>query len=399
MPKYLYKAKNNRGDAVTGTVLAPNEYEAEKVLIKNGLVLSELIAEKQESILRIFTKKVSVRDRAIISRQLATMLSAGLPLSKAVTIIAKQAKNEQQRQIFLEIYKDIEQGYSFSVALSKHPEAFDRVFVSVVGSGETTGKLDVVLAELANQLERDSTFVSKVKTSLFYPGFIFGVVIIAGVVMLVVVVPKLKTMFDSAKRELPLITNMLLALSSFFQAWWWAVLILAIVVFVLMRFWQATPAGARIVHRYQMKIPGLNVIMEGLYMYRFTRIMAMLIGAGVPLLDAIKIGSSVIDNPIYEDSLSNIANQVEKGVPLSTQLLRENAFPQLVGNMVAVGEETGALDQVLNKVADYYEETTNESIKSISALVEPVILVIVGLAVAFIVFAIYIPIYQINSTG
>jgi len=398
MPKFLYKAKNNRGEVVTGTVIAPNHPEAEAVLIKNNLVPVDIVSGKQDNFFKLLFKKISIKDRAVISRQLATMLAAGLPLSKAISILVKQAKNETIKEIFLDIYKDLEQGYSFSIALSKHPEAFDRVFVSVVGSGESTGKLDSVLNELANQLERDSSFNSKVKGALAYPGFIFGMVIVAGIFMLTVVIPKLKTMFESAGQNLPLVTRILIVSADFMQKFWWLVIILIVGMILAVRIWGGTPAGSRFLHRLQMSIPGLKNVLEGLYMYRFTRIMSMLISSGVPLLDALKIGSSVIDNPIYESALANVASQVEKGVPFSVQIMKEPVFPQLIGNMVAVGEETGELDKVLSKIADYYEESTNESVKTISSLVEPAILVLVGLAVAFMVFAIYIPIYQINTS-
>jgi type II secretory pathway component PulF len=229
--------------------------------------------------------------------------------------------------------------------------------------------------------------------------FIFGVLIIAGIAMLTFVVPKLKSMFDSAGGDLPIITKILLGLSAFFQVWWWLVLIIFAGGIVFIINWIKTDAGSRVFHNLQITLPGLKNIYEGMYMYRFTRIMSMLIGAGVPLLDALRIGGSVIDNVIYEDSLSYISSQVEKGVPLSVELLKDPFFPPLIGQMVAVGEETGELDKVLGKVSDYYEESTTDITKTISSLVEPAVLVIVGLAVAFMVFAIYLPIYQINQTA
>ncbi|MCX6808514.1 MAG: type II secretion system F family protein [Candidatus Berkelbacteria bacterium] len=399
MARFLYKAKNNQGEVVTGTVMAPNHFDAEQVLIKHNLVPTDIVLDHQISFFSRFFGRVSAKDKAVIARQLATMLSAGLPLAKAITILTKQAKNESQRKIFLEIYKDIEQGYSFSVALSRHPQAFDRVFVSIVNAGESTGKLDIVLKELANQLERDSSFNSKVKGSLAYPGFIFVAVIVAAFVMMVVVVPKLKTMFDSQSMSLPMTTKLLISTSDFVGAYWWLLVLLIIGVYMGFRFWIATYEGGRIFHRIEMKIPGLKTILEGLYMYRFTRILAMLSGAGVPLLDSLHIAGSVIDNPVYEASIRNVSVQIEKGVPLSVQLLKEPIFPQLIGNMVAVGEETGELDKVLDKVADYYEEATNDMVKIVTSLVEPAVLILVGLAVAFIVFAIYLPIYQLNSSA
>lgn len=399
MPRFLYKAKNSKGNAVTGTVKASNQTEAEEVLLQHSLVPTEIIAEGQTVFSSFMTPKVSTRDKAIFTRQLATMISSGLALTKAISLLANQAHSAHQKEIFLSIYKDLEEGYSFSSALAKHPEAFDRVFVSVVNSGESSGKLDIVLAELSNQLEKDSGFISKVKSSLYYPAFILCVLIIAGIVMLAFVVPKLRVMFDSVGAELPMITKILLALSSFLQSWWWLVFIIIIGLIFFLVNWAKTDVGSRVYNNLQITVPGLKKIYEGIYMYRFTRIMSMLVGSGVPLLDALRIGGSVIDNVIYEESLAYISSQVEKGVPLSVELLKDPFFPPLIGQMVAVGEETGELDKVLGKVAEYYEESTTDVTKTITSLVEPIVLVIVGLAVAFMVFAIYLPIYQINQTA
>lgn len=397
MPKFLYRAKNNRGEIVTGTVRSISETEAEKVLIKHNLVPTDIMPERPRTMRSLVMGKISVSQKAVFSRQLATMISAGLSLPKAVGILAKQASNEFQRGVFLDIYKDLQEGYSFSSSLSKHPDVFDRVYVSIVSSGEATGKLDYVLSELADQLENDSDFISKVKSSLYYPAFILVALAAIGVFMLAYVIPKLKTMFDQAGAQLPVATRILLALSSFVQSFWWLILILVIAVVVILRYWFTTDSGSRFVGSVELNIPVLNRIYEGLFMFRFTRTMSMLIGAGVPLLDALRIGSTVINNVRYEESIMNLARQVEKGVPLSTQLLKEPVFPMLIGQMAAVGEETGELDKVLAKVADYYEKTTNDFSKGIASLIEPVILLIVGAAVAFMVFAIYIPIYSISQ--
>jgi len=397
MARFLYKAKNNKGEIVTGTVRANNVPEAEKILIDHNLVATDIIIQKKQTLGHIFLGRVSVKDKAVFSRQLATMLSAGLPLTKAITILAKQAKSENLRTVFVEIYKDLEEGYSLSAAFSKHPQVFDRVYVSVVNSGESTGKLDVVLNELAEELENDDQFISKVKGALYYPGFIFLVLILAGIFMLTFVIPKLRVMFDQSNQKLPLITQMLLGLSTFMVNWWWLILIFLALLIAFFRYWSETDGGARFIHNLQLTVPGVSGIFKGIYMYRFTRVMSMLIGAGVPLLDALRIGSAVIDNSIYEESIMEVANQVEKGVPLSVQLLKDPFFPPLVGNMVSVGEETGELDKVLDKVSKYYAQTTGDTTKAISSLVEPAVLILVGLGVAFMVFAIYLPIYQMNQ--
>jgi type IV pilus assembly protein PilC len=327
------------------------------------------------------------------------MLSAGLPLTKAISILAKQQKDDHLKQIFVDIYTDLEEGFSFSSTLSKHPEAFDRVFVGVVNSGETTGKLDVVLSELAEQMENDSNFISKVYSALYYPAFIFCALIVAAFVMMIIVVPKLKTMFSENAQELPAITKVLLGISGFLVSWWWLVILIMVGLVIFLKYWFGTDKGSRALHTFQITAPGLKNIFEGIYMYRFTRTMSMLSGAGVPLLDALRTTATVMDNPVFEDAISRVSTQVEKGMSLSSQLMKEPFFPPLVGNMVAVGEETGELDKVLIKVAEYYAQATSDLTKAITSLVEPAILLIVAAGVIFLVFAIYMPVIQMSNFG
>ena len=399
MPRYLYKAKNNKSEIVTGTVRSDNQIEAEKILVRHDLVPIEITPEQKQSFTSLLFNKVSIKDKAIFSRQLATMLNAGLPLTKAISLLAKQAKNDHLRQIFVDIYTDLEEGYNFSSALSKHPEAFDRVFVSIVNSGESTGKLDVVLSELADQIENDRNFVGKVKSALYYPAFILIALVAAAVVMMVMVVPKLKTMFTQNNQELPAITKILLGMSDFMVNWWWLVLIFVVGLVIFLRYWLATEKGSKAIHVLQITIPGLKNIFEGIYMYRFTRTMSMLAGAGVPLLDTLRITATVMDNPVYEEAIVRVSSQVEKGMSLSAQLLKEKYFPPLVGNMVAVGEETGELDKVLLKVAQYYAQSTSDLTKAVTSLVEPAILLIMAAGVVFLVFSIYLPVMQMGSLG
>lgn len=396
MKTYLYKAKNSRGEIITGTVKAANEIDAENVLVKHNLIALDLTSEKSTGIGVIgFGKKVSSKDRAIFARQISTMISAGLPLPKAIKITSTQARNEFLRNIYTEIFKDLEEGLSFSNALAKHPEAFDKVFISIVTAGESTGKLDVVLKQQADQLENDNNFIGKVRGAMYYPGFILVALIAIATYMLIAVIPQLKSIFDSAGANLPVATKMLLAISDFVRMKWWLVLVVVIIGGVILKLWSDSNSGARTKDQLQLSIPGIKKMYEGIYMYRFSKVMAMLIGAGVPLLDALKIGGSVMNNTVLESSIMTAASQVEKGVPLSVQLSKDPVFPPFLGQMASVGEETGQLDGVLNKVADYYEEATDQMIKAIATLVEPVVLILMGIGVAFLVFAVLVPIYNI----
>lgn len=395
MIQYTYKARNNAGKILTGTVKARNEVEADRILAAHQLVALDLVPGRVSSPKARIRIRVKSKDRAIFARQLSTMVSAGLQLPKALKVISSQTKNDAIKSVYIEIYKDLEEGYSFSSALSKHPSVFDRVFVSVINAGEATGKLDVVLAQLADQLENDNDFIAKVRGALYYPGFILCALVAVAIYMLVAVVPQLKGIFTSAGAQLPLATRALIGLADFIKDFWWLFILFILGLVFLIRFWVNSRAGSEMVDNIKVKVPPFNHLFEGVYMYRFNQVMSMLIGAGVPLLDALKVGASVINNNVYEKSIKRAITYVEKGVPLSVQLAKDPIFPALVGQMAAVGEETGQLDKVLSKVADYYGEETDQSIKSLATIIEPAILILIGLAVAFLVFAVLVPIYNI----
>lgn len=397
MRKFLYKAKNSSGQVVTGTVNAGSEGEAQKILSDHNFVVLDISLAKGKSIASYFGSKIKAKDRALFARQLATMLSAGLELPKAIKVTATQAKSDKIRAVYLDVYRKIEEGDSFSGALARHPSSFDKVFVSIIAAGEATGKLDTVLTQLAEQLENDTNFVGKIRGAMYYPALVLSALVVIGGYLMVSVIPQLKGLFESAGAQLPIATRVLMTISDFMVTKWWVVLIILAALIVFFRYYLKSDMGRSLKDSLQLKTPGLKTLFEGMYMYRFTRIMSMLVGAGVPLLDALKIGGSTIQNTIYSKSIEKMINQVEKGIPLSTQMAKDPMFPPLVGQMAAVGEETGQLDKVLSKVSDYYEESTNQFIKTISTLVEPIILIIIGCAVGFIVFAVMVPIYQISQ--
>jgi type IV pilus assembly protein PilC len=395
MSRFLYRAKNDKGEIVSGTVQAKNEFEADKILQQNKLYAVDIMPEHDIALPALFLPKITLKDRALFARQLATMISAGLPLTKSLSILARQARTDRLREIFYKIYRDLEEGYSFSTSLAKHPEAFDRVFVSVAKSGESSGNLDTVLEQLAKRLESSQDFALKIKGALYYPIFVLIALVGIATYMLIAIIPKLEGVFTQAGVTLPWATRALIAISGFVTHQWWLLIIIIAIIFVAVRFWLVSDAGSRAYDDAQLRIPIVKDLSQGLYMSRFARIMEMLIKSGVPILDSLKIVSDTMNNIIYEETIREIVVEVERGVPLSTPLQRSEVFPNIIGQMVAVGEQTGKLDQVLDKVATYYEEETSEHIKALSTLVEPIILIIVGAGVAFIIFAILVPIYNI----
>lgn len=337
--------------------------------------------------------RISQTDRAFLARQLATMVSSGLPLDRGVGVLLTQIKKTPLRAALQGILQDLEAGSAFSAALAKHPDVFDEIFVSVVLSGETVGKLAEVLDQLATQLEKQSTFSGKVKGALMYPGFILIAMIVVGAITMTRVIPQLESIFKESGAKLPVATQILIAVSNFLLHDWLIVIGLVVAAVAAIRFFFSTAAGHRLLDQTAIRLPyeqGIDI-----YMARFARTLGMLIQAGTPIIKALDVTGAVINNSLYREVLLNVRQQVERGIPLSVPLSETKLFPTIASQMILVGEQTGRLDDVLLKMAEYYENQSEEKIKNVSNLLEPVIIVIIGLAVGFMVYSILVPIYNV----
>lgn len=345
-----------------------------------------------------FFSGVSLKERAFFARQLSIMLAAGMQLDQALAILAGQTRNNNLRLAVLDIIKQLETGHSFSVALSRHTDEFGSVFAAVIRGGEASGRLDTVLEELAKQLENETRSMNAVKGALVYPLFILAAMIVMAVVVIIKVIPQLKDIFTSAKVDLPLQTTILLKLSDFFSAWWWLVLILVIVLIVVLRYLATkTDVGHYYWNKLQVNPPLGKSITQGTYMLRFSRTLSMLVSAGIPIIEAINITAETMNNIIYEQSLKEVVGELERGVPMSVPLEKNANFPPIVSQMVHVGEQTGRLDEVLNNISYFFEDDVNTKTKALTSLFEPILIVILGLGVMFMVFAILVPIYSITQ--
>lgn len=340
-----------------------------------------------------FLNRITTRDKAFLARQLAAMLGSGLPLNKAVGILATQTRNQELRRILGAVENDLETGMPFSAAIAKHPQLFDRVFVNVIVSGERVGRLAEVLSQLASQLEKDSSFTSRVRGALAYPAFVFLAMLGVGTVMIIYIVPQLQTVFEEAGADLPLTTRMLISISEVLSAYWWLLLLglAGLVAFVIT--YLRSKAGERLLGTAQIHLPG--GLGYDIYMARMNRTLGMLVQAGTPIIEAITVTGAVMDNALYNEVLLGAAEQVKRGVPLSVPLQKSPIIPSIVGQMVAVGEQTGQLDQILLNLAQYYEEEADNKIKQFGSLIEPIVIVVIGIGVGFLVYSILVPIYNI----
>ncbi len=338
--------------------------------------------------------RVSTKEKVFFARQIAVMISSGVPLDRAIKMVILQTKNPVFKDVLESIYQSITTGEKLSIALKKFPKVFDEVFVSVVASGEMTGKLDKVLTHQADQMEQMQTFSSKIRSALAYPIFIIFAMIIVIAIMMIKVVPVLKDVFDQSGAVLPLSTRIIIGISDLFVNWWWLLLIIIIVVVTgLSLFFKNTKKGRFWWDVIKLKAPIVNYVSYEIYMARFARTIETLFGAGTPIVDSIKITARSINNRVYLRILKKVIAEVEKGVPMSTPISKEKDFPVLVSQMVMVGEQTGKLEFLMKKLADYYESEVDIKIKTISNLIEPVTIVIIGLGVGFLIYSILYPIY------
>lgn len=338
------------------------------------------------------------RDKVFFARQLAVMISAGLTVDNAINLLKIQTKNQAFRKVLDIVYQDILVGKPLSNSLSQFPKTFNQFFIAVVRSGEALGKLDVVLNHLADQLEMFQTFSGKVKSALAYPIFIIFAMIGIVVLMMVKVIPVLKTVFEEADAQLPILTRIMIAISDFLVFRWWLLLIILIVLVAsLWSFFRFTEKGRLWWDVIKLKTPLISYVSYDVYMSHFSRTMSMLVQSGVPIIEAIKITSSVVNNQVYNRIFRVTIAQIERGIPMSVPLSREKDIPFLVSQMIMVGEQTGKLEMLLGKLADFYEEETDRKIKTISNLIEPVTIVIIGTGVGLLLYSILYPIYSLSS--
>jgi len=325
------------------------------------------------------------------------MLDAGLPLSQAVRSLSEQTENPVLQKTLEVVLRDLENGYKLSDAARKHPKVFNNVFVSVVAAGENSGKLDIALGLLADEMERDFGFRSRVLGALLYPAFIIVAMFIVGVIMVTRIVPALESVFNEAKVELPWTTKTVVFITnSIIYHWYYYIIAIVIIVYWFVHY-LSSEEGKRSFNNFLLRVPVFGDLFTNLEMARMTRILGIMIQAGVPVIQALDSVALVMDSIVYREILQVVSRNVERGAPISQTMAKFEYIPGTVTEMIAAGEKTGKLEQVLAKLADFYETQTNQAIKNISSLIEPIVFVIVGLGVAFIVFSIIVPIYNLSA--
>lgn len=398
MPIFKYIAKNKRGENIKGKVEAASKMQAVSTLFSRDLFVIDVTSLGQETgfFSKIFKPKVKFAELVNFTRQLATMINAGLPLDSALSILEEEGEDEIAK-LTGNLLKDVESGLSFSDALQKYPDNFSRIYVQLVRAGEAGGVLDEVLERLAITLEKDKDFKAKTKSAMIYPVIILIAMLAVGAVMMIAVIPKLTEMYADFGAELPGMTKALMAVSGFMVKFWWLMLFLGVAAGAALRSYKKTKKGELVIDRWLLKLPIFGKMRQKIILTDFTRTLSLLLGAGVSLLESINIVANAIDNAVYREELAEAAKQVEKGTSLSMAISRYQDFPSILHQMMSVGEETGKLDEILEKLAEYFEKESEYAVKNMTTAMEPLIMIVLAVGVGFMVVAIIMPIYSLTS--
>jgi len=398
MPRFTYRAKDSSLRVVEGTIEADNETAAISRLGSQGVFpISILEAHAAASARRpLLSHRVSLRTLAYTTRQLADLLGGGLPLLSALTLLARQTEHPALRRVIEALAGSVRDGRSFSEALAEHPGIFPPLYVSMVRAGEVGGGLEQALSRLAELGENEAELRSRVTSASAYPLFVLCFAMAMTTVLMVYVIPKLSVMFVEAGQLLPLPTRLLLATSGVLTQWWWAVLAGLIVLGVGLRQWHRSALGRAAIDRWLMALPGFGDLVRKLDTARFTRSLGVLVGQGVPVLQALDVVGRNIANTVLRRAVAQVQAAVREGSSIASALSASGQFPVFVSNMVAVGEESGTVDTALLKVAGTYEREVDRTIRTLTTVLEPVLLVAVGGVVMFIVLAMLLPVFQIG---
>lgn len=397
MLTYKYVARDpTTGQKIKSEVQSDNEQTAAKLIHDQGLAPLEITLKDGASSYGFgrLLNRVRTKHKILFSRQLSTLINAGLPLVQSLRSVTAQTQSKPLKVILNTVISDVEGGSAFSAALSRHPDTFNQVFISLIAAGEASGTLDAALERLAAQQEKDAEVISKVRGAMIYPLIVLFVMMTVVGFMIVKVLPQVETLYDGIQgAHLPLLTRALLALSHFITKFWWILLLmLGFGVFFLSR-WARTLGGKRIVDKLKMKIWPVGPLFMKMYMARFARTGTTLVASGVPLLQMLEITGKAISNVHIEESLARAAEKVKGGKALSDSLRGDRNFLVLVPDMLKIGEQSGAIEDMLAKTADYYEKEVDNQIKAISTIIEPVLMIVLGIFAFIIVAAVLLPIY------
>jgi type IV pilus assembly protein PilC len=398
MPSFVWKGKSRSGQIQEGQLLADTRDAAMLVLRRQQIQITS-IREKGREIKLIprFPRGVGSKRVAIFTRQFSVMLDAGLPLVQCLEILGEQEENRTFQAIIQQVRTDVESGASLADSMKKHPKAFDALFTNMVAAGESGGILDIILQRLSVYIEKAVKLNSQVKSALIYP---VSIIVIAALVVFIIlwkVIPVFAQLFAGLGGEMPLLTRIVISASNFVADYFFLIIIVIGFACVAVNRWHNTPHGRRILDSAMLKIPVVGMLLRKISVARFCRTLGTLTASGVPILDGLEITAKTAGNAIIEDAIMAVRKSVEEGKSISEPLAQTKVFPSMVVQMINVGEQTGALDQMLSKIADFYEDEVDTAVAGLMKLIEPVMITVLGAVIGTIVAAMYLPLYSILS--
>lgn len=400
MKRFNYKAKDRAtGKIIKGSIQADTESTAGKLLIEQGYIPESVVEEGAGDIFGKATKRITNKDRIMFTRQLATLIGAGLPLSASLRTVADQAESKGMKAVIEEIITNVESGKSLYEAFAARPETFNNIYISLIKAGEASGTLDLALKRLADQEEKDAAMMSKIKGALVYPAIILVVIIAVLAFMLVAVVPQVRDLYHDMGEELPALTQMLVNITEFFAQFWWLVLgIVGIAAFGLWKFIKQTKKGREVADTFKIHVPIFGGLFIKLYVSRFSRITEMLLATGVPMLESVTIAISSVSNSVVEKEYSKSLEAIKSGKPLSEALAGLNYMLPLIPQMAGIGEQSGKIDEMLGKGAQVYENELDTQISNISTMIEPILMVVMAGLIGIVVGGTLLPIYSLVNS-
>jgi type II secretory pathway component PulF len=399
MPSFQYRARDRQGALVTGSLEADNRASLEAALDKMGLIPIKVSSAKKALFkgldLKALFAKVPQNEIILFSRQLATLFGAGVPLTRALFTLESQATHSAFMQVIRSVREEVEGGATFASALSKHPEVFPEIYTNMVEAGEAGGILDNVLDRLATMFERNADNASKVKSATLYPKIVFGAIVVAVIVLMNFVIPKFSKLYASFDVELPLPTRVLIFISDAFLAYWYMAVLLAVAAYIAIKLFISSESGRRIKDRLILRVPVFGPMILKSVLSRFARVLSSMYRSGLPILQSLDIVSRAVENRAVADEIKMIEEEVRAGRNLSEPMTGSRYFQAMVVQMVSVGEETGNLDEMLEKVAEYYDREVEATIRNLTTTLEPILLSFIFGFVLFLALAIFLPMWDI----
>lgn len=396
MPNFVWKGKTRTGALQEGVLLADSRDAALAVLRRQNIQVTNLREKgKEVRLLPRLPQGIDSKRVAVFTRQFSVMLDAGLPLVQCLEILGEQEENRRFREIINQVRSDVEQGSSLADAMRKHPVAFNNLFTNMIAAGEAGGILDIILQRLSTYIEKAVKLNAQVKSALVYPVTVIVIAVLVVVVILWKVIPVFASLFSGLGGELPFLTRVVVGASNFLGRYFLFVAIGVVALVYAVRAWHKTPSGARIIDAGLLRIPAIGMLLRKIAVARFCRTLSTLTSSGVPILDGLEITAKTAGNAIIEDAVMAVRKSVEEGKTISGPLAETKVFPAMVVHMINVGEQTGALDQMLSKIADFYEEEVDMAVANLMKLIEPLMILFLGTVIGTIVAAMYMPMYAI----